>query len=163
MKIEKAYVRILCIKENEHFGDVLMFLEERSPLQERVRSKKSELFFLKKIDVLKISTSYPNIWRRINKKSVYNFKQIKKNIKKIVEIYCSFKKVSEKSSEDNSVLNSVINDEFGLNKTEGWVRPKNYDFNNSALKSTYRNNYSKPNKSKEDMPIKAKNFFFEKI
>ena len=79
VKIEKAYVRILCIRENEHFGDVLMFLEERSPLQVRVRSKKSELFFLKKIDALKISNSYPNIWRRINKKSVYNFKELTKN------------------------------------------------------------------------------------
>ena len=158
VKIEKAYVRILCIRENEHFGDVLMFLEERSPLQVRVRSKKSELFFLKKIDVLKISTSYPNIWRRINKKSVYNFKQIKKNIKKIVEIYCSVKKVGEKSSEDNSVLN----DEFGLKKSSVWVRPKNYDFNNSALKSTYRNNYEKQNKSEEELPIKPKKFFPKK-
>ena len=139
-----------------------MFLEERSPLQVRVRSKKSELFFLRKIDALKISTSYPNIWRRINKKSVYNFKQIKKNIKKIVEIYCSAKKVSEKSSEDNSVLNSVLADEFGLKKTGRWVRPKNYDFNNSALKSTYRNHYEKQNKSEEDLPIKPKNFFENK-
>ena len=162
IKIEKAYVRILCIRENEHFGDVLMFLEERSPLQVRVRSKKSELFFLKKIDALKISTSYPNIWRRINKKSVYNFKQIKKNIKKIVEIYCSVKKVGEKNSENNSVFNNVINDEFGLKKTGMWVSPKNYDFNNSALQSTNRHNYDKQNKSEEDMPIKHKNFFSEK-
>ena len=158
VKIERAYVRILCIRENEHFGDVLMFLEERSPLQVRVRSKKSELFFLKKIDALKISTSYPNIWRRINKKSVYNFKQIKKNIKKIVEIYCSVKKVGEKSSEDNS----AIGDEFGLNKTGVWVRPKNYDFNNSALKSSFRNNYEKPNKSEEDLEIKPKKLFSQK-
>jgi hypothetical protein len=79
IKEEKIYVKILCIRENEHFGDVLIFLEERSPLQVRVRSKKCELFFLKKIDALKISTVYPNIWRRINKKSVYNFKQINDN------------------------------------------------------------------------------------
>ena len=88
IKIEKVNVKILCIRDNEHFGDVLMFLEERSPLQVRVRSKKCELFFLKKIDALKISSSYSNIWRRINKKSVYNFQQIKKNIRKNVEIYC---------------------------------------------------------------------------
>ena len=78
MKDEKVNVKVLCIRDNEHFGDVLMFLEERSPLQVRVKSKKCELFFLKKIDALKISTSYPHIWKRINKKSVYNFKQIKK-------------------------------------------------------------------------------------
>ena len=42
IKVKKAYVRILGIRENEHFGDVLMFLEERSPLRVRVRSKKCE-------------------------------------------------------------------------------------------------------------------------
>ena len=88
-----SYVKILNIRDNEHFGDVLMFLEQRSPLRVRVRSKKSELFFLRKIDAINISSSYQNIWRRINKKSVYNFKQIKKSIIKIVELYCSYKKV----------------------------------------------------------------------
>ena len=78
------YVKIVCIRENEHFGDVLMFLEQRSPLRVRVRSLKCELFFLKKMDAIKISTSYPNIWRRINKKSIFNFEQIKKSINKIV-------------------------------------------------------------------------------
>ena len=158
VKIEKAYVRILCIRENEHFGDVLMFLEERSPLQVRVRSKKSELFFLKKIDALRISNSYPNIWRRINKKSVYNFKQIKKNIKKIVEIYCSVKKVGEKSSEENSGLN----DQFGLKTEERWVHPQNYDFNNSALKSTYRPYYDKRIKSEEEYEINTKKLFSQR-
>ena len=44
-----------------------MFLGQISPLDVRVRSKKSELFFLKKIDAIKISSSYQNIWSRINK------------------------------------------------------------------------------------------------
>ena len=87
-----SYVKILNIRENEHFGDVLMFLEQRSPLCVRVRSKKAELFFLKKIDAISISSSYQNIWRRINKKSVFNFKQIKKSILKIVELYCTYNK-----------------------------------------------------------------------
>ncbi len=58
---EIRYVKILGIRNNEHFGDVLIFLEERSPLRLRVRSKKCELFFLKKIDAIKISNSHPNI------------------------------------------------------------------------------------------------------
>ena len=87
---ETTYVKILNIRENEHFGDVLMFLEKRSPLRVRVRSKKTELFFLKKTDAVKISSIYQNIWTRINKKSVFNFEQIKKSIHKIVEIYCVF-------------------------------------------------------------------------
>ena len=62
------YVKILWIRENEHFGDVLMFLEQRSPLRVRVRSKKGELFFLKKVDAIKISNMHQNLWKRINKK-----------------------------------------------------------------------------------------------
>ena len=94
-KKEISFVKILNIRENEHFGDVLMFLGQRSPLRVRVRSKKSELFFLKKIDAIGMSSSFPNIWRRINKKSIYNFNQIKRSIIKIVRLYCSFKNQRE--------------------------------------------------------------------
>ena len=96
-----TYVKIIGIRENEHFGDVLMFLEQRSPLRVRVRSAKCELFFLKKIDAVKISANYPNIWKSINKKSVFNYEQMKKSIKKIVEIYCEVKNI-QSSDEDSS-------------------------------------------------------------
>ena len=131
LKIQTTYVKILGIRENEHFGDVLMFLEQRSPLRVRVRSKKSELFFLKKMDAVKISTSYPNIWRRINKKSVFNFEQIKKSIRKIVEIYCSVKKVDTDSEEELSDDDK----EFGIKESGIGLHPQNYDLNNSCLKS----------------------------
>ena len=48
-KEKKVYVKILGIRENEHFGDVLMFLEERSPLRLRVRSKNVNCFSSKKL------------------------------------------------------------------------------------------------------------------
>ena len=133
LKNQITYVKILGIRENEHFGDVLMFLEQRSPLRVRVRSKKSELFFLKKMDAVKISTSYPNIWRRINKKSVFNFEQIKKSIKKIVEIYCSVKKVNTNSEQELSEEN--YGQEFGIKESGIGLHPQNYDLNNSCLKS----------------------------
>ena len=156
IKEEKVYVKILGIRDNEHFGDVLMFLEERSPLQVRVRSKKCELFFLKKIDALKISSSYSNIWRRINKKSVYNFQQIKKNIRKIVEIYCSVKENNNEDKEEDD-----IDDEFGLKKCGIGEHNKNYDLNNSALNSS--NNYIKENKYKSEEKIENKaNYSFYK-
>ena len=98
-----SYVRILSIRENEHFGDVLMFLEQRSPLRVKVRTKKAELFFLKKIEAVKISSSYQNIWKRINKKSVFNFEQIKKSIIKIVEIYSSYKKIEHEVKEKGKI------------------------------------------------------------
>jgi hypothetical protein len=115
------YVKILSIRENEHFGDVLMFLEQRSPIRVRVRTKKAELFFLKKIEAVNISSSYQNIWRRINKKSVFNFEQIKKSIIKMVVFYSSYKKiqyeVKEKDKKKNKKLNKSMHSfNFGVSK-----------------------------------------------
>ena len=49
-----------------------MFLNKRSPLSLRVKTKKAELYFLKKIDAIEISSSYPNIWKRVNRASFHN-------------------------------------------------------------------------------------------
>ena len=143
-----SYIKVLKIRENEHFGDVLMFLEQRSPLRIRVKSKKSELFFLKKMDAIKISTSYQNIWRRINKKSVYNFEQMKKSIKNIVQIYFSVKNIkSDKNTELSEDILSQINEESG--KT-----PKKNDYlNNTDLRTI---------KEEEDIR-KSQSLKFEKI
>ena len=86
--INYIHLRILDIRKNEHFGALLMFLNKRSPLTLRVKTKKAELFFLKKIDAIEISTSYPNIWKRVNRKSFHNLKQIKKIMKKIIKHFC---------------------------------------------------------------------------
>ena len=86
--INYVFLRILDIRKNEHFGALLMFLNKRSPLSLRVRTKKAELFFLKKIDAIEISTSYPNIWKRVNKTSFHNLKQIKRIMKKIIKHFC---------------------------------------------------------------------------
>ena len=65
-----------------------MFLNKRSPLTLRVKTKKAELYFLKKIDAVEISTSYPNIWKRVNRKSFHNLKEIKNIMKKIIKHFC---------------------------------------------------------------------------
>ena len=39
------YYRILEIQKNEHFGDILMFLNKRTPLRVKVKSRKADLFF----------------------------------------------------------------------------------------------------------------------
>ena len=163
-KIDIRYVRILCIRENEHFGDVMMFLEQRSPLRVRVKSKKSELFFLKKMDAIKISTSYPNIWRRINKKSVFNFEQIKKSIKKIIEIYCSERRlnsINEEDSEENSYNQLIKESQIGINESIINIKPKNYDLDNSALKTKREIVDIKRNQSykiSDERLLKRKNF-----
>ena len=98
------YLKILDIRKNEHFGALLMFLNKRSPLSLRVKTKKAELFFLKKIDAIEISSSYPNIWKRVNKASFHNLKQIKKIMHRIIIHFCEtyginfMKKICKESS-----------------------------------------------------------------
>ena len=144
-KDEIRYVKILCIRENEHFGDVMMFLEQRSPLRIRVKSKKAELYFLKKMDAIKISTSYPNIWRRINKKSVFNFQQIKKSIIKIIELYCSIKKlnsIDEEDSSSTSLYSELINKTKKRNRgTEVNLRTKKLETEIND-KNNFKRNHS---------------------
>jgi len=75
-------IKIVEIRKNEHFGDALMFLNERCPLIVRVRTKLAELLVLRKMEAIEIYSVYPNIWKRINKKSLFNMEQIKLKIKK---------------------------------------------------------------------------------
>ena len=88
-EIENIYentedIKIIEIRRNEHFGDALMFLNERCPLIVKVRTQIADLFILRKMEAIEIYSLYPNIWKRINKKSLYNMEQINLKIKKIV-------------------------------------------------------------------------------
>ena len=82
-------IKILEIRKNEHFGDALMFLNERCPLIVKVRTRNAELLILRKMEAIKIYSIYTSIWKRINKKSLYNMEQIYLKIKKIVEDFSS--------------------------------------------------------------------------
>ena len=75
-------IKILEIRKNEHFGDALIFLNERCPLVVKVRTSTAELLILRKMEAIEIYTIYPNIWKRINKKSLYNMEQIYMKIKR---------------------------------------------------------------------------------
>ena len=66
-----------------------MFLQKPSPLSLRVKSKYSELFLLRKHEAMQISKAYPNVWKKIYRKSYHNMKSIKKLTKRIVIHYCN--------------------------------------------------------------------------
>ena len=106
-KFNSNYIclKILDIRKNEHFGALLMFLNKRSPLRIRVKTKKAELFFLKKIDAIEISSSYPNIWQRNNRASFHNLKQIKRIMNKIIIHFCETYGINfmNKISEENDI------------------------------------------------------------
>ena len=78
----KKEIKIIDLRRNEHFGDILMILNEKSPIAVKVKSKKAELFFLQKTEATKISNRYSNIWKRIVNRSLHNMKQIKYLIRK---------------------------------------------------------------------------------
>ncbi len=64
-----------------------MFSNERSPLCAIVKSRKAELFYLNKTDAIEISQSYPQIWQKITKKSLFNMAQIKRLMSKVIKIF----------------------------------------------------------------------------
>ena len=81
-EIKMEDVKIIEIRKNEHFGDALMFLNEQCPLFAKVRTKRAELLILRKMEAIEIYSIYPNIWKRLNKKSLFNMEQIYLKIKK---------------------------------------------------------------------------------
>ena len=104
------YYRILKIRKNEHFGDLLMLLDQRSPLCLRVKSKRAELFFLNKEDAINISTNYPQYWKKINQKSLFNMEQIKRLTNKIIKIISAQNGISikrNKKVKNSSISNSI--------------------------------------------------------
>ena len=116
-KISMQYIKILEIRKNEHFGDILMFLNKRSPLCVKVKSKITELFFLKKTDAVEISMSYPQIWRKIIKKSLFNMEQIERLINKAIKLCRNV----------NGIKNTVLNTNMPT-----FIQTKNED-NDSLL------------------------------
>ena len=108
----KKAIRIIDLRKNEHYGDILMILNEKSPLNLKVRSKKAELFLLPKTDATEISNEYPNIWKRIVNKSLYNMKQIKYLIRKKVIAFCDLNEIfinselKKKYLEEDEIINA---------------------------------------------------------
>ena len=92
----KKKIRILDIRRNEHFGDVFMFLNKRSPLYVKVRSKRADLLLLRKLDAINISNKFPDIWKTIIKRPLDNSKIISNLTIKMLSIYCNINGIKTK-------------------------------------------------------------------
>ena len=90
------YIKIINIRKNEHYGDVYMFLNTSSPFYVRVRTKKAEVFLLKKLDAVTISTTYPRFWKKIIAKSLLNTKKFKNLTLKMLITFCNFHGIKTK-------------------------------------------------------------------
>jgi len=87
-------IKIVEIRHNEHFGDALMFLNERSPMIAKVKTNNAELLLLKKLEAIEIYSLYPNIWKRINKTSLKNMELIYQKIKKSIIKFAKFNNIN---------------------------------------------------------------------
>ena len=130
------FLRILDILKNEHFGELYMLLNKPSPLSLRVKSKKVDLFLLRKKDAINIRKDYPNIWKRIDDKAMHNMKSIKSLTKKVVNIYCKFNGIiQEKDIEQRSDHLFGFNDHENSPKKEK-SRQMNSSNNTSVNRAT---------------------------
>ena len=125
-------INIIEIRTNEHFGDALMFLNEKCPLKVRVRTKKAELLILKKMEAIEIYSIYPHIWKKNNKKSLYNMQQIYLKVERTLrELYNQYIRTTYKSTISNGykiVINKPHESDEFLNNN------KKQNKNNSSLK-----------------------------
>lgn len=87
LSYERQYVKLIEIRKNEHFGDIMMFLNQRCPLRVRIKSTKAELYLLKKTDAIDISMSFPKIWRKIIRKSLFNYEQLNRLVRKTLRFF----------------------------------------------------------------------------
>ena len=168
-------IKIIDIREREHFGDALMFLNERCPLVAKVRTKTSELLILRKMEAIEIYSIYSNIWKRINKKSLYNMEQICLKIKKIVLQLLNKYKINiddylnNKKVRSNPNKSKVIKTKEKLKKLEEKVnedkknsieieekKEKVIEFNDDI------NNQNSPNNLNEKMENEPDNITFKK-
>ena len=139
-----------------------MFLDHRSPVRVKVTSKKTEVFFLKKMDVMKIASDYQNIWKRIIKKSIFNFEQIKKSIPKIVKLYCRSKGINLNIFDENTthkLSNKNLNKIATLPSTN--LKIRTLTLKKPKRSSTQRYNkrkiFDKYFPNKDDYSYKSKN------
>ena len=93
-----AYIHILDLLKNEYFGEILMFLNIPNPLSLKVKTKRVELYLLRKKDAFNIRKDYQNIWQRINKKSIHNIKSLKSLTLDIINRYCEMNGIIVKNN-----------------------------------------------------------------
>jgi len=131
------FLHILDILKNEHFGELYMLLNKPSPLSLRVKSKKADLYLLRKKDASSIRKDYPNIWKRINDKAMHNMKSIKSLTKKIVNKYCKLNGILQEKEADQRSDHL-----FGFNDAENEAKEKSSrkisSSNNKEHNSSYK-------------------------
>ena len=95
------YLKIHDIHKNEDFGDIYMFFGKRCPFTLRVKTKRIKLYTIKKINFANLCEEYQNVFRRMHKRKMYNYKSIKNILIKTINNFCNSKgiRINEKYKE----------------------------------------------------------------
>jgi hypothetical protein len=144
---ELKILKIIQIRRNEHFGDVLMFLNRPSPLRVRVKSKFAELFLMKKVDLANIARDFPKIFKKIYSKSVPNMDKIVSMVDNAKQHYYETQIELKKEIENIPLIMKVEEEiDMSTSKTLKSITEKQI----SPIESSIRN---KLKQIKQDTPI----------
>jgi CRP-like cAMP-binding protein len=114
----KGYSEKLIMKicKFEHFGDILIFSNQRSPVNIKVGSKGVELFFINKHDLLAISVEFPEIFDKITLVSIYNYLVMLEVTQKKMELFekekCRHRQFSKNNFSHNASMLSSLPSSF---------------------------------------------------
>ena len=112
-----------------------MFFNIRNPLSLRVKSKRAELYVLRKKDAFNIKRDYQNIWQRLNNKSIHNIKSLKSLTLYIINRYCEMNGIIVKGKEIvKSSFGKTLKKNNNTNKTNNISNKSNNPNNNILLK-----------------------------
>lgn len=99
-------VKILEIYKNEHFGEVYMTLNIKSPVDLKVKSKNAEMYTLCKTDFIALNEEFPGIIKKIIKKSLLNTTRLELKAKKLFQRNeYENKEVYEKYEKEYTIIN----------------------------------------------------------
>lgn len=89
-------VMIAFISDHEHFGDSLLYENLQSPVTLKIKSKTAETLLMSKIDLVKLSIDFPDIFQKIYRKSKHNVKSCLDFIQRSKKIYIMKKRLAIK-------------------------------------------------------------------
>ena len=150
-------IKILEKRAKQHFGESLMFLNRQSPFKAIIGTKTAELLILKKMEAIEIYSVYPNIWKRINKKSLYNLEQIYLKIRKTLNELSNqhnTKKPKKKLAYPIIIKNNTKNNNSFVNNIKKGIKNKihkNKQKDGNKEKEKRKNNDKKKDKNKIEL------------
>ena len=88
---KNVYLKIHNIHKNEDYGGLFMFFGKRTPFALRAKTKRVQLYFIKRKDFINLCCQYKNIFKALHKKKKHNLNIIKYIFIRIISTFCNTK------------------------------------------------------------------------